>query len=490
MRLIERNNFFLLLLIIASYFASCWYVINLGSIWKDEKLSLLCATGIYELIDTGKIFTQDHFWQLNTIPHAIEITKKLNGGNNLLHTLIGFYWTNIFGLHDISLKALSLFFGLLCCLLFYYWIISCRFNLSHAAIAVLLFAFNPIVFAYSIEFRAYTQALFFTLAATMLLFVLIEKNTWWHYLLYALCAAASFLSHYASVYILLFHIVIFLLYARRAEQYRRIILAAIVAAFPVAVWLWQGGLEAMQVFESVNEIYRRRAMQNTGNDNFALPATAVNIITGWFQMLLPMFCNGLQNVGLRIRHIALLIVIPLYFVVWAKKYFDTEPRKYFSMALLSLSALIFATITALQSGHIIPFQPHYAIFSIPYTITMLFAGILQSMKAVSKRVASVFFLFILGGIMLISLLPFFSPKNQKAPDNPYFRFALLITQTYHPSDTVVYSSSEDALFTNVYLKEAAPIVQTIDSSLEDGKVMIKKSGQIAHTIFDFTGKRF
>jgi uncharacterized membrane protein len=492
MKVPHASHLMLVLAVVALSVILGFFRINEKRIWIDEKISLLCATGLYKLMPNNELFTPASYWRLNTLSNAIEATKQLNGGNSILHTITGYYWIKIFGTKNAAIRTLSLLFGILATVIFYYWLISLSFTPVQAFAGTMIFSLNAVVVAYEHEFRAYTQSLFFTLAATIFLYKILKSNRAIDYVFYALAVAAAFLSHYFSVYILGAHGIIFILYARKPNMYLKIFSAYVLSASIILIWMLNGGFEALEVIRSLNEIYKNRAMHNTGEDNFAMPATWINIMKGWFQITLPLFGNSLQNTGLKIRYIAAFIVIPLFFLTAARRYYQTEMKFYIAMVALLLAAPVFATISAVNAGHIISFQPNYGIFSVPYASVLLLAGFIYSLG----RYTHVHYRIAFIGIILHSIISFISvsllyfTKNDAAAKNPYCFFAQIVDNKYEKNDTVIYSNKQDAMYVNLYFSKEKIILQKIDTTLNDGMVVLKKTSNENEVIFNFSDKRY
>jgi hypothetical protein len=176
----------------------------------------------------------------------------------------------------------------------------------------------------------------------------------------------------------------------------------------------------------------------------------------------------------------------------ARRYYQTEMKFYIAMLALLLAAPLFATISAINAGHIISFQPNYGIFSVPYASVLLLAGFIYSLG----RYTHVHYRIALIGIIAHSLISFISLSNlyftetDAAAKNPYCFFAQIVDNKYEKNDTVIYSNKQDAMYVNLYFSKEKIILQKIDTTLNDGMVVLKKTSNENEVIFNFSDKRY
>src|SRR5947207_1775145 len=104
-----------------------------GQFWMDEGLSV----GI-----------SSH--SLGSIPHVLR-----HDGSPPLYYLLLHVWMSVFGSSEVSTHTLSLIFGLLC-IPVGTWVTWDLFGRWPASIALVLFALNPFITAYSQETRMYS----------------------------------------------------------------------------------------------------------------------------------------------------------------------------------------------------------------------------------------------------------------------------------------------------------------------------------------------
>lgn len=105
-------------------------------------------------------------------------------------------WAMIFGSGLLSLRSLSILFGLLTVYAGYLFVKEAFKNERLAILAGLLLAINPFQIQYSLEARMYTLGTFLILLSSYLLVRALNSNKTSVWLAYAACTAACFYTHY------------------------------------------------------------------------------------------------------------------------------------------------------------------------------------------------------------------------------------------------------------------------------------------------------
>ena len=120
-----------------------------------------------------------------------------------LYRVLMFFWTTLFGEHELALRTPSLLFGIFSILLVY-WISQEYDSRKTAALAALLLCLSPVHIWYSQEANPYSMAICFLLA-TVYLSQRIRKDKFsagWH-MLYLTCFLIAVLTHYYTAIFLL-----------------------------------------------------------------------------------------------------------------------------------------------------------------------------------------------------------------------------------------------------------------------------------------------
>ena len=90
-------------------------------------------------------------------------------------------WSMIFGTSLVSLRMMSVFFGVVAIILLFF-LVKKWFGKKPAMVATLAMAISPFLVRYGMEMRMYMVILTIVLAATYVLMLAVEKNQkkWWY----------------------------------------------------------------------------------------------------------------------------------------------------------------------------------------------------------------------------------------------------------------------------------------------------------------------
>ncbi len=116
-----------------------------------------------------------------------------------------YYWilrlyTYVFGDGLLSLRALSIFFGLLTIYAGYLFVKKAFGNEKLALVAALFLAINPFQIQYALEARMYTLGTFLVLISSWLLLKALEDNKYKYWIWYGIATAAALYTHYYLVF--------------------------------------------------------------------------------------------------------------------------------------------------------------------------------------------------------------------------------------------------------------------------------------------------
>ena len=502
---IEKSIIILLLILLLGFLLRAYKLEDFG-IWGDEKCSIACAIGIpayalMENVDNTKwndynlkhdsIFSSLDIWTFNNLGSVVEATKK--GTGCIAYFISLYYWINVFGIYDFSVRFLSLFFGILVIILGYFVGKLFLESKKAALIFSFLLAINPLLIASSQYGKEHTMALFFTLLSSYFLFKIIkQKATLLIFILYSISASISILTHYYSFYIFLGHLAVFLYSIKNIKIYVKFILSCCLGLSIVLIWLYSSDFSEFKIAGILNERYVNIVSKwEKGNDAYYMPTNFYSISAGWVQVLLPMFGGYLQSFGIQLRFIIIFLALPiLVFVFPISINRDKITVKIIILLLLlTLSAPTIATIMSLISGFVVFFQVDYGMYSLPYALLAFSYAVTIWLKNTSNSIVKK-----TGSVLLISQLiitiscyyPIYADTHRNRTYNPYIILSNKIINLYDLNDTIIYSNPEDALFTNFYLKDYNYIIQKIDTTIDKNFTYIKSlSDNSTDTIFDF-----
>ena len=438
-------------------FALRVYNIKDRGIWIDEKISILIAHGLgaADSKEGTIVFTQEDFTKQNSIEN-VRLATINDNGNAFLFNGLEHYWMKLVGSSFENARYMSLLFSMASLLIVFLFCLR-NINYKTAIIALLLMAVNPLSVSYAQENRTYSLAIFLSLCASYLFYELFVKDTPqvqkrnFKILLYALFSALSLLSHYLSGYILLAHALIALLLLRDKKKWAQLMVAGAVTLLLFSVWFFNGGDDGLKIMQYQNANYSKIAAGYENGDNpFLMPANAKNIITGWFQVILQEFGNGLQAF-FQVRVIAGLLILPLGLIVFTLFKNKMQSKMHVFAISILLTQLLFATALALQSGHTTSFQPLYANFSNPFgSILLAMAVVILAEKKTTIAIAALTLQLIISTAALSAV---YLDVSSTKENNAFPEVAKNMTEKFQPNDTIVCGSELDAKLLSLYLQE-------------------------------------
>ncbi len=453
-------------------------------LWGDEQVSISNAVGsiLAAPVSTKQEFAGQEFWAGNNFRNVIEATIQ-DGGNNLIHNILLHYWIQLWGTSDLSVRLLSVIFGMgVVFLIYQITLLFCSRKVAYCA--SVLAAVHPFLIRYSQEARSYALATFLSLAATFIFINLTTLNSpklkiTRNWFLYGLLVGLSLLSHYLTIYIFLSHVAYALLVVRERTLWPNLVKAALMTGIIFGGWMVTGGERGLKVIAAINQGYQQRAAHPSADENWALPTTPRNILAGGAQSIFAMTGNRLQQAGLRLSRLSPLLFIPLLLLAACGMAYMKRELPFSALLLLGMlasSSLVFSTILAFRAGHIISFQPLYANFSIPYLIILLAIGITQiSTLKRWTRYSMMGVTFLYAAILLVSIKLVYADAPWYRPPNTYQIVSKQIKSTALPGDLIVYPSWTEARLYNLYLQSTVPLNQTVDTNLQGNMVRIVHS---------------
>ncbi|HLG33804.1 MAG TPA: glycosyltransferase family 39 protein [Bacteroidia bacterium] len=416
----NRKTIYLLSAILFIGFFCRSFRIDKFGLSYDEQVSILIAEGKYHgSTDLNSDYSL-HLSQDNSFGNVIAGTV-FDNGNSVAYNIFLHYWLLIFGSTAESARELSIVFGLLLIPLGYAFSKIIFENENAGCLTALLLALHPLLTEFAHVARAYTMATFFSTLSSYFFYRMISgtaKNKTFAF--YVVASVTALLSHYLTSYIFIAHGLIFLLFMRHRILWMKYLTANFIIGCMFLLWFFSFGKEGVKVMDALNSDFTTRAADFTAGDNpFVIPATAKNIFTCWLQIWLQMFGDQLQNFGLRIREVAVLVLLPfsiLYFFLRQIKNTSYEKSAVVFLLAMTFVQTLFLTALAVRAGHCISLRPVYANFATPYAIILLAHSIFISgkVKQLQKPVAAITAAIIL--IMVLSLVPGYLNKAKKFPE--------------------------------------------------------------------------
>ncbi|NTW61404.1 hypothetical protein HGB24_01790 [Candidatus Saccharibacteria bacterium] len=113
-------------------------------------------------------------------------------------------WSMAFGSSELSLRSMSLLFGLLA-VFFAYMLIKRLFGLKSARFSLVFIIISPMLIRYSQEARMYMLVAAIAMAATYVLSIAMESKRRWPWIVYGLLVSLGMWTHYYSALVWLAH---------------------------------------------------------------------------------------------------------------------------------------------------------------------------------------------------------------------------------------------------------------------------------------------
>ncbi|MBQ2639123.1 glycosyltransferase family 39 protein [Candidatus Saccharibacteria bacterium] len=212
--------------IIAGALFLVFSMLNLNSsIWFDESYSAYLVRG-----DFSQIW---HETSMDVHPPFFYFALKI--------------WSSIFGTTDISMRFMSIFFGLIA-IIFLYQLLKRWFGVKPAAIATIVASVSPMLIRYGQEMRMYTMVLMIVFIATYFLSLALEKGTkregrkYW--IIYAVLVSIGMWTHYFSAFMWLSQFIAIIIFFggpkkifKDKEKLKTILLTYVLAILLFLPWI-------------------------------------------------------------------------------------------------------------------------------------------------------------------------------------------------------------------------------------------------------------
>lgn len=200
------NNFLIILLIVSTFLMI--YKITDESFWADETASYGYAKAPY-----------------------ITLLQGLDKVHPPLYYILLKTTVLILGDSDLSLRLLSVLFGLTSIVIMYYFTKDI-FDIKTARITSILYATSYFLIYYAQEARSYTLLISLSLLSVYLFYKCLNKNKITYWVLYSLVSILAIYTHYFMGFILLFEGIYFLIFIKKNKK---IILSWILSSLSIVL---------------------------------------------------------------------------------------------------------------------------------------------------------------------------------------------------------------------------------------------------------------
>jgi hypothetical protein len=473
----------IMFVLLCGSFAIRMYHLNRQPLSHGEMLSLCIANGVYAS-DVGCLnveshvsesFTHQDIRDWKTLMHVHGATIH-DSGNAIAYNVMLYSWTLIFGDSPVSIRFLSLFFGMLTVILGYYF---CRqlFNERTANIAGVLLCLHPVLIEYGQVARAFVPASFFILLATYSLYqvTISKRHIWLHIPLYVLSLNVSLLCHYVTLYIFISHIflvVLFYAYRKALIQYA---VMTLMGFGIFSIWLAAGGWSGKKPIHIEESIWRVNHVTQSASE------VEVDSAIEYLKLLGSNFSRILGNDSdpeILTGFGFLLVLLPLASIFFAfRKVRKSEFFRQVMYVCAPIVAYLFFTILmTARTGHGIACEIRYAVFIIPFTILLISFGIDRWMELGGwNYTAASFVLIFIGVTFFIGFFPgvLRSGNIREGESFAIAETAEILSKKATAADTIIFQNERSAILLNLMLPKNFDSPQRIDASIDTNAIQLR-----------------
>jgi uncharacterized membrane protein len=493
-----KTSIIVFVLLFASFGVRVFHIGHDG-LTRNETLTLLRVNGISGVVSDNlnvttplpDEFTHQQLRDMRTYAHVVEATID-DSGNAIGYNIMLYQWTKLFGNTNTSLRMMSLLFGVLTVILGYYF---CRqlFNERTANIAAILLCLHPVLIEYAQLARSYVPATFFILLSTYSLYQVsvAKKHTWLHIPLYIIALNFSLWMHYVTIYVFVSHVLLVALFHSHRKALIQYALMAIVGFGIFSIWLFNGGWEGKRPMNIERSMWQHNVMVN-GDD----PGYVSELSDSTYQVIMNfvrIFGNDLEPASGKNYGFFLLLLLPfaIVFFVFLKVRKSEFFRPVMFVTFPLIMYIVFVIFMVLRTGHTIPFDIRYTTFVMPFACLLLAFGFDRMINLDRRLVWPAYSLIIVVMIVMIAgIFPgLLRQRNHVRITEPfmYHNAADFIEAHADKSCSITFQNKEDAILTNLYVKQDIPCIQRIDPSIEKNRMVIQ-NGTTPY-IYTFTGAR-
>ena len=458
-------------------------LINLDTygVWLDEMGSISEANSLF-VFDFDSFFTLRDIQNNDTLINVFKSVEIAEAGNGITYILLLHYWKEIFGNTDFAIRFLSLVFGGIVIFLTYWLTHDITKSQKISNLSGLLTSIHPFLIIYSQEARSYMLCLVFVLASSIVIFQILKSRNFnfLNHLLYSILILLAFFTHYSSIYILFAHLLIFLYLKIAFSKWKSFISVLILIGLSIFVWFYFYGFDCYEVISTRSNNYKSLSLNDPTNPLY-MSTSIYSIIAGWLQNILIFSGNTLSSYGLSIRYNSIFLVFILIILIPMFRRKEWVFMPYFNcLIFLVFSSLLYATLLAVISGHIVSFQNNYSIFSLPFFIIMMSIALSYYRKNKEK----IFYLFSVFIFFLVSILSNIGILNGLDSHNKALnRFELCAEKinafyesSCNDSIKISYGSKIYAVELNKYLNSSlADVKQSVNGETEDNEVILYRN---------------
>ena len=248
--------------------------------------------------------------------------------------------------------------------------------------------------------------------------------------------------------------------------------------FPIIlIWFYFYGFNCYELILLSSNNYTSLSINGATNPLY-LPTSFYSVFAGWVQNILVFSGNTLSNYGLSIRYNSFFLVFIIIILVPILKIKKDGFRLYFyCLAGLVFSALLYATLLAIISGHIVSFQTNYSIFSLPFFIIVISVS-LSFYKSFFKSKIYLFSVFLFSLVLTLSNVGIlFGFDSHNKTSNTFEICAEKINSFYmdsaNKSIEISYGSKSSALELNKYLNSSlVDVRQSVNDGVDISEVVL------------------
>ncbi|MFA6922790.1 MAG: glycosyltransferase family 39 protein [Bacteroidales bacterium] len=478
------------ILIVLSIFIMAFAVriisINYNSKTWDEFMITYTSSNCQVPFNTFSAFDNKSY-NNNNIKSVISSNMRCESGNCLLYNIILYYWSSVFGSSDFATRLFSVICGALV-VLFTFLLAKKLFNINVAYISSAIAIIHPSLIQFGVLTRSYEFAILLSLISSFYFVkIFYEKDKKINYFLYAISSIALLFAHYSAFYIILVHALFAILFLRDKVKWKNLFICGVIVLVVFLLWYFIYGYQGFQLMTQRNEMWLKEARE------FDLWEKVISIkimILYTYQLYTYLIGDYLHwdmlGWGYKMRYLALILLIPMAFILLSFKNKKTFELKKISLILtLGFSCFLLANILAVKSGHTLSYSFQYSQFSVPFIIISLSIGIYEIffVRNILKYFLFVLFTVYIGVMIIYDFNTYFVTRNK------FFNvIAKKIDNVYEKNDTVFYYYFTDAQQTNFHLKSNKTIIQKVDTSININKVILRnRNNNREIEIFDFTG---
>ncbi|OGE81400.1 MAG: hypothetical protein A3E98_00215 [Candidatus Doudnabacteria bacterium RIFCSPHIGHO2_12_FULL_48_11] len=330
------------------------------------------------------------------------------------------FWSYIFGQSLLSLRGLSILFGIATIWMGFVLFKQIFSNKKWALLAALLIAINPFQIQYALEARMYTLGTFLSLVTCYLLLKALENDQRKYWVWYGITAALTLYTHYFLFFTVAAQ-VIYIIYVwfKKRISLKNPLLSGIIVAAMYAPWLPSFLVQNRRV----SEAYWIPEM-----DRWAIPGTVWKMIFGG------------QNVSRPLLILTTLACIALLIYFWRKTKSETKFLILFSLLVPFLGSILISLKTSI-------YLDRYFVFAGLFLIAAIAAALMQVPNYSVRRILAAV-------LVILSLAMFFKNwKELNIKNKPGMAAASRIINEQATKDDKIYVGSSFIFFTFRYYNE-------------------------------------